>query len=335
MANSKIVVAMLGAGNMGTALSNIIANNGFQVKLWNYEGDIEPLTQIKDSQENKKYLPGIKLSANIIPEQDLEAALKNSEVIFFSLPSNCIGSLVKKSSLYLKKGAICVDVSKGLDETTLEVVPKMMEKYLPTHCRQNVIDISGPAIATDMARGAFTAMNIAGKNPQAIKTVQKILNNDQLRLVPNSDLIGVEIAGSLKNVYAIAIGLCDFYKWPMNTKAAILVCALKEIAILTKKMGGKEKTVYDLAGLGDLVGTALSEHSRNRRFGACLPKHLDKDSAAKEIGQVVEGINASKIALHLSKKYKVGLPLSKAIYEIVYKKASPDITLKKFLKNIK
>lgn len=331
---TKIQVTVLGAGNMGTAIADIIGNNGYKVKLWNYEGDLEPLEQITAHRENKKYLAGIKLSHNIYPEKDLATAVKNSQIIFFVLPSNFISDLTKRVAPFISKKTVCVDTSKGFDETTLSLIPHVMQKNLPAHSRQLIVSISGPAIAVDMVKGAFTAMNIAGKNPMAIKLTKKVLVNDNLRLKETKDLIGAEVAGSLKNVYAIAIGISDCYGWPMNTKAAILVSALKEISLLVKKMGGKEETVFDLAGLGDLVATALSAHSRNRHFGECLPKHNDKDIAAKEVGQVVEGINTCKLAMALSKKYKVKMPLAEAIYKIVWKKEPANLTLKKFLKNI-
>ena len=332
--SEKIQVTVLGAGNMGTAIANVVANNGFKVKIWNYEGDLEPLDQIINHHENKKYLPGIKLSHNIFPEKNLALAVKNSGIIFFVLPSNLINDLTKQVAPLIAKKTVCVDVSKGFDEKTLSLVPHMMKKNLPAHSRQLVVGVSGPAIAVDMSKGAFTAMNIAGLNPIAIKLTKKVLVNDNLRLKETKDLIGTEVAGSLKNVYAIAIGISDCYVWPMNTKAAILVCALKEISLLVKKMGGKEETVFDLAGLGDLVATALSTHSRNRYFGECLPKHNDKDIAAKEVGQVVEGINTCRLAMSLARKYKIKMPLAEAVYKIVWKKAPANLTLKKFLKNI-
>ncbi|MCX6780302.1 MAG: NAD(P)-dependent glycerol-3-phosphate dehydrogenase, partial [Candidatus Magasanikbacteria bacterium] len=179
----------------------------------------------------------------------------------------------------------------------------------------------------------FTAMNIAGEN-SAIQLTKQVLENENLRLIKNTDIIGTEVAGSLKNVYAIAIGLCDCYGYPMNTKAVIFVSALKEISTLVKKMGGDEKTVFDLAGMGDLIGTAMSEHSRNRKFGACLPNYLNKEQTTKAVGQTVEGVETCKTVLALAKKYKVKMPLTQAVYEIVWGGGKPDLILKKFLNNL-
>lgn len=331
--NTTLSVSVLGAGNMGTALANIIANNGFTVKLWNYEGDITPLYQIDKYRENKKYLPGIKLSNNIKVEKKLSDAVSKSEIIFFVVPSKFVGELTKNVSLYINKKTVCVHSCKGLDKDNLLTVSKIMSKYLPIQNRKNIAVISGPAVAKDMVKNHFTAMNLAGSE-QAIKLTKKVLENDNLRLIKNDDLVGVEIAGSLKNIYAIAIGLCDCYGFPMNTKAAIFVSAIKEISVLIKKMGGKEKTIFDLAGLGDLIGTAMSEGSRNRRFGACLPKYSNKDKAIESIGQAVEGVETSKIILSLARKHKVLVPLAQTIYNIVWKGADANLALKKFLKRI-
>lgn len=333
MPKKNITITVLGAGNMGTALANIIATNGFPVKLWNYEGETEPLEQIKKTRENKKYLPGIKLSNNIKIEKDLLAATNSTSIIFFALPSAHVGDLIKKISLYLTKKTICVSACKGLDGRSLLTMSQVMSKYLPAHSIKNIAVISGPAVASDMAKNYFTAMNIAGEK-SAITLTKKVLENENLRLIKNGDLIGTEIAGSLKNVYAIAIGLCDCYGYPMNTKAAIFVSALKEISTLIKKIGGDEKTAFDLAGLGDLVGTAMSEKSRNRSFGAYLPKYLSKDKATKAIGQTVEGVETAKTILALAKKYRVQMPLAKTIHDIVWLKNEPNLALKNFLKNI-
>lgn len=331
--NSIISVSVLGAGNMGTALANIIANNGFVVKLWNYEGDITPLQQIEKNRENKKYLPGVKLSHNIKIEKNLSDAVSNSAIIFFVVPSKFVGELTKNVALYINKKTICVHSCKGLDKDSLLTVSKIISEHLPIQNRKNIGVISGPAVAKDMVKNHFTAMNLSGSK-SVIKLTKQVLENDNLRLIKNDDTIGVEIAGSLKNVYAIAIGLCDCYGFPMNTKAAIFVSAIKEMAALIKKMGGKEKTIFDLAGLGDLIGTAMSEGSRNRRFGACLPNYSNKDKAMESIGQAVEGVETSKTILSLAKKYKTPMPLAQTIYDIIWKGADANLALKKFLKKI-
>lgn len=329
----KFTVAVLGAGNMGTALAHIIAKNGFKVNLWNHEGDVESLKQIITSGENKKYLSGIKLSKNIIPEFDLEKSLSGVQAVFFAIPSNFMATLVERAVKFLPCGVVCVDASKGIDEKSLFLVSDIIESKMPKCLRGFVVSISGPAIARDMAEGKFTAMAVSSKNKKAIEITRYILENDNLKLQPTTDVVGVEITGSFKNVYAIAMGICDGLEMPMNTKAALLVTALKEIGMLVKKMGGKEETVYGLSGLGDLVGTGLCEISRNRRFGEYLAKGKDRASALKEVGQTVEGITAVKTLLSLGKKYKIQLPFAQMVYKSVWQEKDCKKTLINFLKN--
>jgi len=331
MPNKKYTVAVLGAGNMGTAMAKVIGDNGHTVKLWNHEGDPEPLEQIKTTHENKKYLAGVMLPKTVIPEPDLKKAVSKVSAVFFVLPSNFMGALAKRVGPMLAAKTVCVDTSKGLEEKTMELIPNIIKKNLPPTSRRFVVSISGPAIAVDMARGGFTAMNVAGENSTATNLVKKIMEGKNVKLFTTNDLVGVEIGGSFKNVYAIILGICDGLKLPLNTKAALLVTALKEIGSLVKKMGGKPETIFDLAGLGDLIATCLSPISRNHRFGECLASGLCRTDALKKIHQVVEGINAVKIMLALGKKYKIKLPLAETVYRIVWQEKNPGTELNKYL----
>lgn len=326
----NIRVAVLGAGNMGTALASVIARNGWEVKLWNYEGDPEPLRQIARYKENKKYLPGIKLSPRLVPEPDLKTAVKGADAVFFVLPSNFMSALIARAGKYIMPGAVCADASKGMDEKSLGLVPDIIYRGLHPAVRGRVVSVSGPAIAADMAAGGFTAMNVAGKDKAAVALIKKVLENKNLRLTATADMVGVEVAGSFKNVYAIAMGLCDGLKLPMNTKAALLVKALGEIGALVKKMGGRAETVYGLAGLGDLVGTGLCAQSRNRRFGETLVVN-SRAAAKKIVGQTVEGVNAVKVLMALGKKHRVRLPFAAMVYEVVWQNKSASVAVKKFL----
>ena len=310
----SVKVAVLGAGNMGTAIAHVVSSNGFKVSLWNFSGDVEPLKQITHECENKKYLPGIKLSSDIKPEREISVALRDSRVVFFTLPSAFMPSLIKQAKPFLANGAVCVDVSKGIDKESLSTIPLLMKKLLK---RQKIAAISGPAIACDMASGQFTAMNIAAENKKTSDQVKKVLENKNLKLVPVSDLIGMELCGSFKNIYAIAVGICDGLNMPMNTKSVLLVKALRELDAIVKKLGGKNGTAYDLCGLGDLAGTAFCEKSRNRRFGEYLSSGQGKDAALLSVGQTVEGIEAVKSLLLLARKHKIKISLALTIDRII------------------
>lgn len=331
----KYTVTILGAGNMGTALAKIIGDNGHVVKIWNYESGQEALEQITSEHENKIFLPGIKLSDRVIAEKDLATAVQGAQIIFFVVPSNAMESVIKRASEFLPCGIVCVDASKGLDEKSLGLIPNLISAYLPACLHGSVACISGPAIAGDMARGGFTAMNVASKDKKSCKLVKAVLENDNLRLVETKDVIGVEVAGSFKNVYAIAMGLCDGLHVQMNTKSALLVIALEEIGKLVKKMGGKSETVYGLAGLGDLVGTGLCASSRNRRFGEFLASGCGKEEAIKKVEQVVEGINASKMLKELGEKYKIKMPFADMVYGVVWNGADSGKALQKFLVSVR
>ena len=224
---------------------------------------------------------------------------------------------------------------KVVAEKDLGLITNLIAAHLPTCLHGSVASISGPAVAGDMARGGFTAMNVASKEKKSCKLVKAVLENEHLRLIETKDVVGVEVAGSFKNVYAIAMGLCDGLHIEMNTKAALLVIALKEIGKLVKKMGGKSETVYDLAGLGDLVGTGLCASSRNRRFGEYLASGLNRQDATTKVEQVVEGINASKMLKELGEKYKLKMPFAEMVYSVVWNSDDPATALKNFLRSLK
>ncbi len=331
--SKKEQVAILGAGNMGTALAQVVASNGFVVKLWNHAGDLEPLQQITETRENQKYLPGIKLSANIESEADIEKALFGADVVFVVVPSVFVQKIIKSGASYISKKAICVDVSKGLDFTdkSYALTTDVLQKLLP---KNKIASISGPAIAGQMALGKFTAMNVVSKDKNVIKVIKKIIENKNLRLIPTSDIIGVETSGSFKNVYAIALGMCDGMQITTNTKAVLFTVALREMAQLVKKMGGKSETVYGLAGLGDLFGTGLATVSRNRKFGEFVGSGLNTEHALAKVGQVVEGVPATKALHHLSKKFKLKMPLASLVYKIVYEQSNPQAEIEDFLNNL-
>lgn len=330
--SKKEQVAVLGAGNMGTAIAQIAALNGYKVNLWNYSGDLEPLKQIKEKRENINYLPGIKLSKNINPEPDMAKAVAKADVIFMTVPSAFIKSITKQLAPHLSGREICVDASKGMDEKSICLITDVLSSNLP---KNKIATISGPAIAKQMVQGNFTVMNVASPDEHAIRMVKKVLENKNLKLVSSGDIVGVEVAGSFKNVYAIAVGLCDGLGIPTNTKAVLFVTALQEMGLVVQKMGGRLETVYGLAGLGDLLGTGLANASRNRRTGEFLAQGLNLDKAMAKVGQVVEGVPATRVLNTLSKKYKLKTPLADLIYNVICGKVNPKIAMEKFLSNLK
>jgi len=326
----KKTVAVLGAGNMGTAITKVLSENGNIVHLWNWNGDPEPIEQILATRENTKYLPGVLLGDGVLPTLDMKEALKNADIVFFIVPSSNVQHVVKEAKEFLKKDAILVDMSKGLNKETLEIIPDVLKRV--TENEFPVVSISGPAIANQLAQGEFTSMDISGEEI-AMNEVRAIFENDYLKLVPTDDMVGVELGGSFKNVYAILLGICDGLGYDLNLKSSLISKALEEMVQIGCAMGGKRETCYCLSGLGDLVGTALSPDSRNRRFGECLGKGMTKEKALETVQQTVEGIEATGVLISLGKKFNVSLPLAELVKRIL-DGANPEEEVKEYLKNL-
>lgn len=331
---TQTIVTVLGAGNMGTAIAQVLADNGNIVHLWNWEGDIEPLKQIEKYHENKNYLPNVKLSENILPKYKIEEALADSSFVFLAIPSSVLEHTIAFAARNIKNKAIVIDLSKGIDPKSLQITSFVIAKHLRPSLKKNVVTISGPAIAVQMVNKNFTAMNIASKNRGAIKKVREIMENEYIKLVPTSDVIGVDVGGSFKNVYSIAIGMCEGLGYGLNTKAALLTYALKEIADITKAMGGKRDTVYGLAGLGDLIGTSLCEDSRNHRFGKYLGQGMTAVEAKENVKQTVEGIDATRCLLLLAHKYNIEAPFAHTIEHCISSKHDPRRAFEHLLREV-
>lgn len=330
---NKQIVAVLGAGNMGTAIAKVLADNGHEVRLWNWEGDHTPLRQIEKYHENKKYLPGIKLPKNIISTEKIWDALHESEIVFFAIPSGVLEHTISFAARSIKHNAVLVDVSKGIEPHTLKIMTTVIAQHVQPKLRKNIVSISGPAVAMQMANGQYTAMNIASKNKKALKKVMQALSNNYIKLVPTNDMIGVEIGGSFKNAYTIAVGMCDGLGYGLNTKAAILTYALQEIASLISAMGGRKHTAYELAGVGDLIGTSLCSTSRNRSFGEYLGQGIRATQALKKVKQTVEGYDAVRALLFLAKRHRVDAPFAYVISACLEAK-DPRIVFKRFLERM-
>lgn len=320
MKKQKISISVLGAGNMGTAIAQVLASNGHDVRIWNWEGEKLPLEQIQKYGENKKYLKGVKLSSNLKAYFSIEETLKKSAIVFLVVPSFAIENTIKTARDFLAKNSLIVDCSKGVDSKNLDLIIDVIKNNLDKEMSKNIFSISGPAIAGQLAKKNFTFMNIAGVNKEGLKKIKKVMENNYLKLIEIDDLIGIEIAGSFKNAYTIALGICDGLKLDLNTKAIFFTLALKEIAILIKKMGGKESTIFELAGIGDFLATAFALESRNRRFGENLASGLTLEKSLTKVGQTVEGIEAVKCLQRLAKRYSIKMPVNELLFTCLFKK---------------
>jgi len=326
-------IAILGVGNMGTALAKVIAENGHNVNVWNYEGDIEPLQQIQELRENKKYLPGVKLPKNICVCFDIEKAVQSAEAIFLVVSSGAIESVLSRAEPFLEKKSIVVDVSKGFHPKNGELIPMTMKKMLKK--KNPIVSLSGPAIAGQIAEKQPAAMVAASDSPKASELVKNILQNGYIKIIPGKDVVGVEVMQTLKNVYAIGMGIAQGIPLELNTRSILFTLAFEEMKQMTQAMGGKIETVYGYAGLGDFVTTAFSAEGRNRQFGECLGQGLNQRDAIEKVKQTVEGISAAKVLKKLAKKYNKKLLFAETILQVIEGKEKAKEAFEKLFKKIK
>lgn len=328
------IVAVLGAGNYGTAMAQVLAENGHRVHLWNWEQDHEPLQQIEKYQENKKYMPGVKLLKRVVPMYTIEDAMQGVDAVFLAVPSVAMDHTISFAARHIPKNAIVVNMSKGFNSATAEPLSKIIARHLPSSQRKTLTVMSGPAVANQLISHHLTAMNIASASDVSLKKVYELLANPFLRLVSTHDMLGVEIGGLTKNVYAVAFGMCDGLGIELNTKAALVTVAVKEMSVLMKALGAKPQTAYELAGLGDLIGTGFNKTSRNCRFGNQLGQGKTVKEALGEVKQTVEGIHASLCLHTLEQKHGLVFPFADVVYRSIHTKGEPIKIMEKYLSKI-
>lgn len=311
-------ISVIGAGNYGTVLAKVLAEQGSHtVRIWNWEGDPAPLDGIESLHENVAYLPGVKLPQTIQVERDLAAAVTGAEIIVLAVPSGVCMHVAKQLIPHVASKQTMIVASKGFCRETKLPLILALEQLLPEELKRMLTIISGPAVAKELAAGCQTCMQVSGYAVEHINRVQEAFVQSPVTLCRTDDVVGISIGGSFKNVYAIALGICDGLNMSLNTKAAILVFAMDELANISDALGGKRETVYGLSGLGDLIGTGLSEHSRNRRFGEYIATGKNKEEALEAVGQVVEGIDAIDILHELGVEHRVKFPFVDHIREII------------------
>lgn len=318
-------VCVLGAGSWGTALSIVLANNGNNVSLWTLNETQKEI--INSKKTNDKYLPNIKIPENIQATCDLESALKDSEIIVLSVPSQAIRDVCKKIKDYITPNQIIVNTSKGLERNTGLRISEIVYSEIK-NARFAVL--SGPSHAEEVALNLPTTITVASKsNEDAIK-VQSLFNNNNFRVYTNTDIIGVELGGTLKNIIAFGAGICDGVGYGDNTKSALITRGLAEIKRLGVSLGANAETFSGLSGVGDLIVTCTSKHSRNRKAGMLIGQGKNLEETLQEVQMVVEGIVATEVAYILSKEKGIEMPITEAIYSVLYnnipaKKAVEDL----------
>lgn len=314
-------IAFIGDGGWGTTLAVYLAHKGYPVTLWGaFKNNVDDM---RHDRENKKFLPGIAFPNGLTVTDDILTAIADADVIVLSTPSQYLENILIKIKKYrrsAKTAPIYLSIVKGIENKHLLRMSELIHKHLGS---VPLAVLSGPTIAIEVAQGIPSSAVIASKKNQTAKYLQKIFNSQIFRIYTNTDVIGVELGGSLKNVMAIACGLCDGLGFGTNTKSALLTRGLAEMSRLGTAMGAKAKTFSGLAGLGDLATTCFSPKSRNRSVGEKLGKGDDIQTILNNMTMVAEGVETAKAVHRLAKKYQIETPIASEVYNILYKKKSP------------
>lgn len=318
-------IGVIGDGSWGTTLAVYLAQKGYAVKLW---GPFpEYMRQMRRNRYNPKFLPGIRLPEELDVVENLDAVLGESDLVVFAIPSQYAAKIlgkIKKTKINLSK-RIFLSVTKGIEKTSLRRISEIVRGELGNI---PLAVLSGPTIALEVAKGIPTTAVVASKNIRVARKAQEVFNSDSFRIYTNTDVVGVELGGSIKNIIAIACGVCDGLGLGTNAKAAIVTRGLAEMARLGTALGGKAKTFSGLTGLGDLVTTCFSPQSRNRYVGEQLGLGKSIQEIVHSMEMVAEGVETVKGVYKLSKKYNVPMPITAEVYQMICKnkKASDAVT---------
>ena len=305
-------ITILGAGGFGVSLAIAAYQNQHQVTVWDISEEI--VQAILRDGEHKTKLPGVKIPKGIGFTTDPHC-MENSDMVVFVVPSLFIRSVAQRVKPFLTKDTILVNASKGLEEETFLTMSQIIQSEYP----ENAVGvITGPSHAEEVGRGVPTTVVAASKNEAAAVQIQEVFSSHTLRIYINADPVGCEIGGALKNIIALAAGICDGLHCGDNTKAALMTRGIHEITNLGVKMGGKPETFSGLSGIGDLIVTCTSMHSRNRRAGILIGQGKTMQEAMDEVQMVVEGVYSAKAALALSKKYNVSMPLVQETNQVLF-----------------
>ncbi len=305
-------VGVIGAGSWGIALSFLLHNNGHEVTVWSALP--EEIRELREKREHHT-LPGLILPEDVVFTEDLETAMKDQDLLVTAVPSVYVRGTAEKMRPFLRKGQIVVNVAKGIEEKTLNTLSQVLEEELPG---ADVAVLSGPSHAEEVSRGLPTTCVAGARSRKTAEYVQSLFMSEVFRVYTSPDVLGIELGGALKNVIALAAGIADGLGYGDNTKAALITRGIAEIARLGTAMGGKFETFCGLSGIGDLIVTCASMHSRNRRAGILIGKGYTMEEAMKEVQMVVEGVYSAKAALALARKYYMAMPIIEQVNQVLF-----------------
>lgn len=319
-------ICVLGAGSWGIALTKLLTFNNHELSVWSI--DPEEIAMLNEYCEHKTKLPGVILNGAITFTTDLETALKDKDMVVMAVPSPFVRNTAKSAAQYIEPGRIIVSVSKGIEESTLMTLTDIIKEEIP---QAKVACLSGPSHAEEVGKGIPTTVVVGAENKEIAETIQDAFMTDVFRVYISPDMVGIELGGALKNVIALAAGMADGLGCGDNTKAALITRGIVEISKLGVKMGGNPQTFSGLSGIGDLIVTCASQHSRNRRAGYLIGQGKTYQEAMDEVKMVVEGVYSAKAALLLARKYEVSMPIVEIVNKILFEDYSASDALKALL----
>lgn len=306
-------VTFIGGGSFGTALSVMLAKKGCMVNIWDRSEEV--VLDINEKRENIKYVHNVVIPSNVTAFSDLKDAIGNSKVVVLSIPSHAIREICTRIKKLIHKEAIIVNIAKGIEEGSSKRLSQVIEEEIPNN---PIVILSGPSHAEEVALDIPTTVVVSSKHMDAARKIQDIFMTNKFRVYTNDDLIGVEIGGAVKNIIALAAGVSDGAGYGDNTKAALMTRGMSEIIRIGVKLGGKQETFFGLTGIGDLIVTCTSMHSRNRKAGILIGKGYSLEEACKEIGMVVEGVKACRAFYKLKEELEVSMPITDALYKVIF-----------------
>jgi len=308
---------VLGGGSFGTAVANILAENGFEVSLW--MRNEQTIKDIQIEHENKRYLPGVKLHENIEATNDLAGSIKDAVVVFYAVPSKSFRELVERTRDMVVKEQMLISTTKGIEPEGFNLMSDILKQVFPAN---PVGVISGPNLAKEIGARQLAATVIASKDKRVLDFIQQSLSCEFFRIYVNADIYGVELGGALKNIYAIITGMAAALGYGENTKAMLITRSLAEMSRFAVSQGANPMTFLGLAGVGDLVATCVSPLSRNYRVGYAVGKGESLEQAIESLGEVAEGINTLKYIHHEAKDIDIYMPLVNALYAVLFEGAN-------------
>ena len=319
-------IGILGAGSWGTALAILLHDNGHDVTVWSiHEKEVEMLNT---TRRHESKLPGVEIPEGILFTADMKENMSDKDVCVLAVPSPFIRSTCQKMKSYVRAGQIIVNVAKGIEESTLYTLTDIIEEEMPY---ADACVLSGPSHAEEVSRRLPTTCVVSARTRKTAEYLQSVFVSPVFRVYISPDMLGIELGGALKNVIALAAGTADGLGYGDNTKAALITRGIAEIARLGIKMGGRPETFYGLTGIGDLIVTCASVHSRNRKAGYLMGKGYTMQEAMDEVQMVVEGVYSAKAALTLAQKYQVEMPIVEQVNKVLFENKNAEEAVKELM----